>query len=130
MKTIVIAAGAAAMLMAGGAAEAGPKGQDKAGTSAATPAQPIPYAQLDAYLRASARQRATRDWWSGSTSSAAAGVTAETTRPDNAGGPAGAVNPPIDSGPAGLGASSAGAGSGGSPGSPTGPAAGDATSPR
>ena len=30
----------------------------------AGPAQPIPYAQLAAYLKASPKQRATKDWWS------------------------------------------------------------------
>jgi hypothetical protein len=27
------------------------------------PAQPLPYAQLDAYLKASPKQRASKDWW-------------------------------------------------------------------
>lgn len=32
--------------------------------SYASPPRPIPYSQLDAYLRASPRERASRDWWS------------------------------------------------------------------
>ena len=73
MKTIAMAAGAAAMLLTAGAADAASKHHKKhhhrghaATMSYASPPQPIPYAQLDSYLAASPRQRASRDWWAGS----------------------------------------------------------------
>lgn len=61
MKTILLAAGAAAIALSGGQALAAtPKSSAVAG-----PKQPIPYAQLNAYMKASPRQRSARDWWSG-----------------------------------------------------------------
>ena len=70
MKTIVIAAGAAAMLLTAGAADAKATRHAKHHASRAaaappSPAQPIPYAELDNYLNASPKERASRDWWSG-----------------------------------------------------------------
>jgi len=62
-----LAAGVALTVLVSGAAMAAP--QAKTSTSAALgPSQPIPYAQLDAYLKASPKQRASKDWWSGSAS--------------------------------------------------------------
>lgn len=63
MKPLIIAVSAAAMLAAGGQAYA-------AGAKQTTmyPAKPIPYSQYDAYARASARDRADRDWWGGGAS--------------------------------------------------------------
>lgn len=62
MKTLALAlvvVAAAAPAVAGSAKLVGPK-------------QPIPYAQLDAYRKASPSERASRDWWAGSTGPAAA----------------------------------------------------------
>jgi hypothetical protein len=66
MKTLVLAV--AAIALAAGAAQAGPKSsRAKAhGSVLVGPDQPIPYGRLKAYLGASARTRATKDWWSGS----------------------------------------------------------------
>ena len=47
----------------------------KASAAVAGPSQPIPYAQLDAYLKASPKARASKDWWSGS---AATGMSSDT----------------------------------------------------
>lgn len=46
-----------------GAAVANPK--VKASAAVAGPKQPIPYGQLEAYSKASPKQRATKDWWAG-----------------------------------------------------------------
>lgn len=40
------------------------------------PPRPIPYAQLDAYLAASPRERQTRDWWAGAQTGAAVNASA------------------------------------------------------
>lgn len=81
MKIILLAAGAAALSLIGGSAFAAGK-HHKSYTSAAyaEPKQPIPYAQLDAYMKASPTQRAQNDWWSGQTmaSGASTGSTANT----------------------------------------------------
>jgi len=77
MKPMILAAGAAALLVAAGAAAAG-EGKNP-GAKAAGPKQPIPYAQLDAYAKASPGQRASQDWWAGS--AADAGVNASATTP-------------------------------------------------
>lgn len=65
MTIRTLAAGAALAMLVSGAAYAAP--QAKASTAAA-PKQPIPYSQLDAYMKASPKTRATKDWWSGSAS--------------------------------------------------------------
>lgn len=62
MLTKTLAATAAvSMLVGGGSALA----QSKS-SATASPKQPIPYSQLDAYMRASPKARASKDWWAGS----------------------------------------------------------------
>jgi hypothetical protein len=70
-----LAAGAAlSMLVVGGSALA----QTSARTSATTgPKEPIPYSQLNAYLKASPKARASKDWWSAD-ASAATGASTDT----------------------------------------------------
>jgi hypothetical protein len=57
MKILLLAAGAAAIAFGASQALSAPM--------PASPKQPIPYSQLDAYLKASPKQRATKDWWAG-----------------------------------------------------------------
>lgn len=74
MLTKTLAATAAlSMLVGGGAALAAQPKSDVA----AGPKQPIPYSELNAYLKASPKARASKDWWSGSTS-ASTGMSADT----------------------------------------------------
>lgn len=70
-----LAAGAAlSMLVVGGSALA----QTSARTSATTgPKEPIPYSQLNAYLKASPKARASKDWWSAD-ASASTGASVDT----------------------------------------------------
>ena len=63
MMIRTLAAGVALAVFMSGAASAAPQSKP-----AAAPKQPIPYSQLDAYLKASPKTRATKDWWSGSAS--------------------------------------------------------------
>ncbi len=74
MLTKTLAATAAlSMLVCGGSAIAAqPKSSATIG-----PKQPIPYSQLNAYLKASPKARASKDWWAGS-SSASTGMSADT----------------------------------------------------
>lgn len=73
MLTKTLAAVAAfSMLVAGGEALAA---QKKLSPTVAGPKQPIPYSQLDAYMKASAKTRASKDWWAGSAST---GMTSDT----------------------------------------------------
>jgi hypothetical protein len=67
MKTILLAAGAAALVLSAGPTLAAAKHA----ATVAGPKQPIPYSQLTAYLKASPKQRMSKDWWSGQTSVAA-----------------------------------------------------------
>lgn len=79
MKTLLLAAGAAALALSASSALAGPG--KNAGRTVAGPKQPIPYAELDSYLKASPKTRASKDWWSGgaeSTAGAGANVSATT----------------------------------------------------
>jgi hypothetical protein len=94
MMIKTLAAGAALAMLVSGAASAAPKA--KASAAVAAPKQPIPYAQLDAYLKASPKARANTDWWSGSASTGMSADTSATmpaapTPSDNA------VNPPTSS---------------------------------
>uniref|UniRef100_B0T513 Uncharacterized protein n=1 Tax=Caulobacter sp. (strain K31) TaxID=366602 RepID=B0T513_CAUSK len=73
MMIRTLAVGVALAALMSGAASAAP--QAKTPAAAASPKQPIPYAQLDAYLKASPKQRASKDWWSGSAST---GMSADT----------------------------------------------------
>ena len=65
MMTRTLAAGVALSVLVSGAAMAAPQSK---GSAADGPKQPIPYSQLDAYMKASAKERASKDWWSGSAS--------------------------------------------------------------
>lgn len=97
MLTKTLAAAAAlSMLVAGGEALAA---QKKLSPTAAGPKEPIPYSQLDAYLKASPKTRASKDWWAGSAStgmSADTSATAPATPPaaDTAVNPAPSAAPP------------------------------------
>jgi hypothetical protein len=73
MMIRTLAAGVALAALVSGAASAAP--QSKGSAAVAGPSQPIPYAQLDAYLKASPKTRASKDWWSGSAST---GMSADT----------------------------------------------------
>ncbi len=74
MLTKTLAAAAAfSMLVAGGEALAA----QKQSATALGPKEPIPYSQLNAYLKASPKTRASKDWWAGS-SSASTGMSADT----------------------------------------------------
>jgi hypothetical protein len=64
MKTILLAAGAAALVLSAGPTLAAAKHS----ATMAGPKQPIPYSELAAYLKASPKQRMSKDWWSGQTS--------------------------------------------------------------
>ena len=96
MMIRTLAAGAALAMLVSGVASAAPQAKP-----AAAPKQPIPYSQLDAYLKASPKTRATKDWWSGSASTGtstdtsatmpAADTTTTTTTTDTS------VNPPAAS---------------------------------
>ena len=75
MMIRTLAAGATLAMLVSGAAFAAP--QAKAAASIA-PKQPIPYGQLDAYLKASPKTRANKDWWSGSAPTGASTNTSAT----------------------------------------------------
>jgi hypothetical protein len=62
MKTMLMAASAAAIALSAGLFSAT---QASAAPTVAGPKQPIPYSELNAYLKASPRTRAHKDWWSG-----------------------------------------------------------------
>ncbi|UAL11990.1 hypothetical protein [Caulobacter segnis] len=65
MLTKTLAATAAlSMLVAGGSALAA----QKKSPTVAGPKAPVPYDQLNAYLKASPKARASKDWWAGSAS--------------------------------------------------------------
>lgn len=104
MMIRTLAAGVALAALLSGAASAAPQGKAKASAAAASPSQPIPYAQLDAYLKASPKTRATKDWWSGSASTGmstdtSATMPAPSTSPDTSVNPPGAsTTMPSDSG--------------------------------
>jgi len=76
MMIRTLAVGVALAVLVAGAASAAP--QSKGSTAAASPTQPIPYSQLDAYLKASPKVRASKDWWSGSASTGASTDTSAT----------------------------------------------------
>jgi hypothetical protein len=101
MKTIIAAASALALALSAGSALAGGKAK---GPTVAAPKQPIPYSQLDNYLKASPKQRTHKDWWN--QADAATGAAADTsatarTMPNDTPSkdpsmPSGAVNPKPD----------------------------------
>lgn len=101
MKTMILAVGAAALALSAGSALAGGKAK---GPTVAAPKQPIPYSQLDSYLKASPKQRANKDWWNqtqaetgaaANTSATARTLPNDTPRMDPS-MPSGAVNPRPD----------------------------------
>jgi hypothetical protein len=81
MKTILLAAGAVAVALTAGSALAAPR---KTSAAAMGPSQPIPYSQLNAYAKASPKQRASRDWSAGATG-ATTGAAADTAASSTAG---------------------------------------------
>ncbi len=101
MTKTLAAAAALSLLVAGSEAFAA---QKKMSAPVAGPKQPLPYSQLDAYTKASAKTRASKDWWTGSASTgmstdtaATAPATASdpaTTMPDTAVNPAPSAAPP------------------------------------
>ena len=111
MLTKTLLAGAAlAMLASGlasGAAVANPK--IKASAAIAAPKQPIPYSQLDAYMKASPKQRASKDWWGGEAATGMSTDTSATMPPASMSGSMSgdaaastAVNPPTTDAPASM----------------------------
>ena len=73
MLTKTLAATAAlSMLVGGGSALAQSKSAATAG-----PKEPIPYSQLNAYMKASPKARASKDWWAGQTG-ASTGMSTDT----------------------------------------------------
>ncbi|HEX5262372.1 MAG TPA: hypothetical protein VFW13_02530 [Phenylobacterium sp.] len=80
MKTFLLAAGAAALALSAGSVFAAPA--KNGGATIKGPKQPIPYAELNDYMKASPKTRMSKDWWSGqgaeSTASAGANVSATT----------------------------------------------------
>lgn len=95
MKIIVMAAGAAALVLTAGVADAAPRhrGHSAGGAALATPPQPIPYTQLEAYLAASPQKRASNDWWSG-TAFAQTGTSANAAATTSTTGTSGAAESP------------------------------------
>jgi len=77
MKTILLAAGAAALALSAGPTFAAAHHKHMA-MAVAGPKQPIPYSELNAYLKASPRQRMAKNWWSGENSGALATAGADT----------------------------------------------------
>ncbi|HEY2752763.1 hypothetical protein [Phenylobacterium sp.] len=110
MKTFFLATGAAALALCGGTAFAATK-HSAHSTMAMSPKEPIPYSQLDAYLSASPKQRASKDWSSGQTAastgsgtnaSATAGSDVRSTpdaKPSAEPSSTGPVNPPASTTP-------------------------------
>lgn len=81
MLTKTLAAAAAlSMLTCGGSALAA---QSKS-SAMVGPKQPIPYSQLNGYLKASPKARASKDWWAGSTT-ASTGAPTDTSATTSAG---------------------------------------------
>ena len=109
MKTMLLAAGVAATVLSAGSALAATK-HHAMGGAVAPPKQPIPYAELNSYLKASPAQRARKDWWSGQMAST--GTSANTSASSSAGGAASSSSTPAMSNdtPTGAGASSASTG--------------------
>lgn len=73
LSFVLISAAAVAALSTSPALAARAKGG--AGAMIQPPANPIPYSQLDAYLKASPKTRATKDWWAGMDANASTGAT-------------------------------------------------------
>jgi hypothetical protein len=86
MKTILWAAGAVAVAFTAG--------QALAARTPKMPKQPIPYAELNAYLKASPKQQASKDWSAGDVASASAATGASANASANA--PAASPSLPAD----------------------------------
>jgi len=71
MIKIVVAGAALALFTVSGSAQAAQS------SSPSGPKQPIPYAKIDAYQKASPRARASTDWWAGS-ATASTGMSTDT----------------------------------------------------
>jgi hypothetical protein len=94
MLTKTLAAIAAlSMLVGGGSALAA---QPKSSTAVAGPKQPIPYSQLDTYLKASPKAQASKDWWAGSASTGMAADTSATAPAAPMSSPGMTAMPPAD----------------------------------
>ena len=96
MKSFALAAGAAALaLTAGSALAAKPAAK---GASVMGPSQPLPYSQLDAYMKASPKERASKDWWSEANTGASADTSATTSQPSESSAtpPPSPATPPVD----------------------------------
>ena len=81
-KKTLLAGATLALIASGivpGAAIANPK--VKASAAVASPKQPIPYGQLEAYAKASPKQRAAKDWWAGEAATGASTDTSATLPP-------------------------------------------------
>ena len=98
MLTKTLAATSALSLMVGGGSAIAAQSKSSAMVG---PKQPIPYAQLNAYLKASPKARASKDWWAGS-ATASTGMSTDTsattsmspsTAPSTGMTPDSAVNP-------------------------------------
>ena len=106
MKTILLAAGAASIALSTGLFSAS---LASAAPTAAGPKQPIPYAELNAYMKASPKTRASKDWWSGQSTSPSAsaetGASANTsaTAPSLPADTAGAASSATSANPPSLG---------------------------
>lgn len=99
MLTKMLAATAAmSMLAFGGSALAV---QAKSSTQLG-PKQPIPYAQLNAYTKASPKVRASKDWWAGSAETGMSTDTSATTTAVPSAGADTAVNPAPSAAPPSL----------------------------
>jgi hypothetical protein len=90
MKTLALAVGAAALVLSAGSAALAAKSSSAKGATAMGPSQPIPYPQLDAYLKASPKERASKDWWSGASTGAGTDTAATTTAPSASSSPSAA----------------------------------------
>ncbi len=102
MKTILLAAGAAAIALSAGLFSAS---LASAAPTVAGPKQPIPYAQLSAYMKASPKTRAHKDWCSGQSGGAETGASANTsaTAPSLPADTAGASSSATSASPPSLG---------------------------
>ncbi|MDB5456789.1 MAG: hypothetical protein JWP92_2374 [Caulobacter sp.] len=74
LKTLAAGAALAALVVAG-AADAAPK-TSRSAYPITSPKRPIPYSQLDTYLKASPKLRASTDWWADTASTGSAANTA------------------------------------------------------
>jgi hypothetical protein len=77
LKILAVGAALTALMVAGGANAAPASRSAYAVTS---PKKPIPYSQLNTYLKASPKLRASTDWWADSASTGSAANTAAIVR--------------------------------------------------